>query len=258
VSSVLRVHGVLGVAAGVLLVAATGCSSKGVPYATPSTAAPASSAAPAPTVSMSALPAASGQLTGTQLTSVLLPQSSFPAGFTLSASGAVSSGDSLTAGPAAYDVSTISCATFVDHLGNTGFGETAMASDTAVSGQNQSYDQVVYQFGSASSASGFVAGIKALAGRCHTFTASDNGESGTFSLTASSAPAVGGHPSLELVQSGKLGGSSLVLDTVFTVSGVDVFAGAAVGLGVAEPVSMAKETIVYNLMKRQQAAAVLG
>jgi hypothetical protein len=207
---------------------------------------------------MSALPAASGQLTGTQLTSVLLPQSSFPAGFTLSPSSAVSSGDSLTSGPAAYDMSTISCATFVDHLGNTGFGETAMASGSAVGGQDQSYDQVVYQFGSTSSASGFVAGIKALAGRCHSFTASDNGESGTFSLTASSAPAVGGHPSLELVQSGTLGSSSLVLDTVFTVSGVDVFAGAAVGLGMAEPVSMAKETIVYNLMKRQQAAAVLG
>jgi hypothetical protein len=39
---------------------------------------------------------------------------------------------------------------------------------------------------------------------------------------------------------------------------VDVFAGAAVGLGVSAPVSLAKETIVYNLMKRQAAAAVLG
>jgi hypothetical protein len=39
---------------------------------------------------------------------------------------------------------------------------------------------------------------------------------------------------------------------------VDVFAGAAVGLSVGAPTSLAPETIVYNLMKRQTAAAVLG
>lgn len=206
---------------------------------------------------MSALPAAAGQLTGTQLTAVLLPQSSFPAGFTLSSSSAISSGGSLTSGPAAYDLATTSCATFVDHLGNTGFGETAMASNSAV-GEQQSFDQVVYQFGSAAAASDFVAGVKALAARCRSFTVSDDGATGTLSLTASPGPAVGGHPSLDLVQQGTIGGSSLVLDTLFTASGVDVFAGAAVGLGVAAPVSLAKETIVYDLMKRQQAAAVLG
>jgi hypothetical protein len=206
---------------------------------------------------MSALPAASGQLTGTQLASALLPQSAFPAGFMLSSSSAVSSGDSLSSAPAAYDLATISCATFVSHIGNTGFGETAMAYSSAV-GQDQAFNQVVYQFGSAAAASDFVAGVKALAGRCHSFTASDNGTTGTFSLTASSGPAVGGHPSLELVQSGTFGSSSLVLDTLFSASGVDVFAGGAVGLGVAAPVSLAKETIVYDLMKRQQAAAVLG
>jgi hypothetical protein len=206
---------------------------------------------------MSALPAASGQLTGTQLASVLLPQSSFPAGFTLSASSAVTSGDSLSSSPAAYDLATMSCATFVNHLGDPGFGETAMAASSAA-GQAQAFDQVVYQFSSASAASGFVAGVKALAGRCHVFSASANGQTGTFSLTASSAPPVGGHPSLELVQSGTIGGSSVVLDTLFTVSGVDVFAGATVGLGVSAPNSMPKATIVYDLMKRQQAAAVLS
>jgi hypothetical protein len=39
---------------------------------------------------------------------------------------------------------------------------------------------------------------------------------------------------------------------------VDVFAGAAVGLGAAAPASLAPATIAYNLMKRQAAAAVLG
>jgi len=258
VSSVSRV--VVGLTA-VAVVAVTGCSAKGTPYQTPSSAAP-SSAAPAPsaapTAPMTSVPAASGQLTGTQLQTVLLPQSFFPAGFTLSQSSEVSSGDTLASAPAQYDLATTDCATFVNHFGNTGFGETAMASGSAVGQSEQAFDQVVYQFGSPGAATAFVSGITSLASRCGSFTATDNGAKGTFSLRTAAGPALGGHPSLELVQSGKLNGSPLTLDTLLSASGVDVFAGAAVGLGVSAPVSLAKETIVYNLMKRQAAAAVLG
>jgi hypothetical protein len=151
----------------------------------------------------------------------------------------------------------MSCAAFVNHLGNTGFGETAMASDSFTGGQ-QAFDQVVYQFGSATAASGFVAGIKSLAGRCQAFSATDNGSPGHFSLSATPGPAVGGHPSLRLVQTGTIRGSALVLDTLLTASGVDVFVGAVVGLGANAPASPAKQDIVYGLMKRQAAAAVLG
>jgi hypothetical protein len=203
------------------------------------------------------VPAASGQLTGSQLQTVLLPQSYFPAGFALSSSSAVSSGGSLSSSPAQYDLATISCAAFINHLGNTGFGETAMASNSFV-GTQQAFDQVVYQFGSAAAAADFVAGVRSLAARCHAFTATDNGTTGHFSLSAAAGPAVGGHPSLRLVQTGTINGSSLVLDTLLSASGVDVFTGAAVGLGTSTPASPAKETIVYNLMKRQAAAAVLG
>ena len=246
------------VAAGVLA-AVTGCATKGVPYTTPSSApaAAAPSAAPSAAEPMTPVPQASGQLTGTQLQSVLLPQSYFPAGFTLSPESAVTSGGSLLSSPAAYQLATISCATFINHLGSTGFGETAMASNSFV-GQAQAFDQVVYQFGSSSEATAFVAGVRALAARCGSFTATANGASGTFSLKASPGALVGGHPSLELSQTGTLKGSSVALDTLLTASGVDVFAGAAVGVGTTAPISMAKETIVYNLMKRQAAAAVLS
>lgn len=260
VSKVLAVAGAAG-----LLVAVAGCSLPNVattPAATssaPATSAPASPAPTAsmPSVSMSPVPPASGQLTGTQLQSVLLPQSSFPAGFTLSPSSAVSSGDSLSSGPAQYDLATVSCATFVNHLGNTGFGETAMASNSFAA-QSEALDQIVYQFASAGAASGFVAGIKALAGRCHSFTATDSGATGSFSLSAAPAAAVAGHPSLELVQFATISGSSVVLNTLFAASGVDVFAGGTVGLGTSEPTGAANATIVYNLMKRQAAEAVLG
>ncbi len=255
-SSVSRV--LLGVTA-VVLAAVTGCATNGVPYKTPSSSAPAATApaAAAPAAPMTPVPEASGQLTGTQLQTVLLPQSYFPAGFALSSSSAVSSGGSLTSGPPQYNLATTDCATFVNHLGNTGFGETAMASNSFV-GQGQAFDQVVYQFGSAASASAFVSGIKALAGRCGSCTATDNGAKGTFSMRAAPGPAVGGHASLELVQTGTINGSAATLDTLLSASGVDVFAGTAVGLGTSAPTGVAKETIIYNLMKRQAAAAVLG
>ena len=252
------------------LVLVTGCATKGVPYGTPSSSsspggsAPSAAASSAPAVPDSApavpespVPMASGQLTGTQLQTVLLPQSSFPAGFALSPSSAVSSGGSLSSSPAQFDLATMSCAAFVSHLGSTGFGETAMAFNSFVGG-HQAFDQMVYQFGSATAASDFVAGIKSLAARCHAFTATDNGTTGHFSLSATPGPAVGGHPSLRLVQTGTISGSGLVLDTLLTPSGVDVFAGSAVGLGTDAPASPAKQDIVYGLMKRQAAAAVLG
>jgi hypothetical protein len=261
VSSVSRLlAGVIGVLV-VTVVALTGCATKGVPYHTPSssaTSAPAAStAAPAPTVSMSSVPAASGQLTGTQLQTVLLPQSFFPAGFTLSSSSAVSSGGALLSAPAQYNLATVDCATFVNHFGNTGFGETALAAVSAV-GQSQAFDQVIYQFGSPAAATAFVAGITSAADRCGSFTATSNGATGTFSLKAVSGPAVGGHPSVELTQAGVLNHSQLTIDTVLSASGVDVFAGSAVGLGASAPASLAPATIVYNLMKRQAAVAVLG
>ena len=248
------------VTAAVTVAAVTGCATTGVPYQRPSstTAAPApTAAAPSPAAPMTPLPAASGQLTGTQLQTVLLPQSFFPAGFTLSPSAAVSSGAGLTSAPPQYDLAKIGCATFVNHLGNTGFGETAMASATAV-GQRQAFDQVVYQFRSPEAASAFVSGIESLARRCGSFTAIDNGARGMFSLKAAPGPPVGGHPSLELTQTGELNGAALTLDTLLTASGVDVFAGAAAGLGSGAPAGLARETIVYNLMKRQAAAAILG
>lgn len=238
-------------------VSVSGCAGKSVPYATPSMSAPAATAAPAPPVSMSALPRASGQLTGTQLTPVLLPQSYFPAGFTLSAPTAVSSGASLSSSPARYDLASVSCTDFINHLGSTGFGETAMAANSFV-GQRQAFDQVVYQFATAAAASSFVEGIRSLAGRCASFSATESGASGAFSLRASPSAPVAGHPSLRLRQTGTIRGSAVTIDTLFTASGVDVFAAAAVGLGTATPAGVSTETIVYTLMKRQAAAAVLS
>ena len=91
------------------------------------------------------------------------------------------------------------------------------------------------------------------------FKATANGASGTFSLRATTGSAVGGHPTLELLQTGTLGTSKLVLDTLFCASGVDVFAASGVGVGgAAAPALPTNESIVYNLMKRQAAARGKG
>jgi hypothetical protein len=226
--------------------------------ASAATSATSAGASAAPAVTMTPLPAAAGQLTGTQLESVLLPESDFPAGFATPSTGPISSGGSLTSGPASYNLATISCATFVQHFGTTGFGETAMVSGSAAD-VGQAYDQFIYQFATAPQATAFASGVQALAGRCRSFTATANGQAGTFSLRAAAGPPVGGHPSVELLQSGTLGGGKLVLDTLLCASGVDVFAASGVGIGAnAAPTQVAKATIVYRLMQRQAAAAVLG
>lgn len=240
----------------------TGCATKGIPYKRPSSAATASARATAPTsapasaAAMPPLPAASGQLTGTDLESVLLPASFFPAGFTVPSSGPVTSGSSLMPAAATSNLATMACATFVERLGSTGFGETALAA-VSLSGSAQEYGELVYQFGSPPAATAFAAGIKALAGRCGSFTITSSGQSGTYSLKAADGPALAGHPTLTLGESGSTAGTRLVISTLFSVSGVDVFASSAVGINVGAPAVPAAPTIVYNLMKRQAAAAVL-
>jgi hypothetical protein len=252
---------VLAIAAGTVATVA-GCSTKGTAYATPTSqptsAATAPTAGSLPTASMTPLPAAAGQLTGTDLESVLLPASDFPTGYTASSSGATTSGGSLTSGAAQYPLATISCSDFVQHLGSTGFGETGMASDSIV-GSNQAYDQAIYQFSTAAEASAFVAGISPLAVRCPSFTAPiTSSTSSTMRMKAAPGDSVAGQPTVELLQTATANGSALTLDTLFTASGVDVFVVSGVGFGKAAPADPAKETIIYSLMKRQAAAAVLG
>jgi hypothetical protein len=258
-----RAFAVLAVTVGVLGTV-TGCATKGIPYKHPSTSATPSAAATAPTsaasvptASMTPLAAASGQLTGTALESVLLPESFFPAGFTAPSSGPTTSGGSLISAAATYNLATMSCATFVEQLGATGFGETALAA-VSLTGTKQVYGELVYQFASAPEATAFVAGIKSLAARCGSFKVTSSGHTGTYGLTATDGAALGGHPTLTLAESGSTAGTSLVINTLFSASGVDVFAASAVGVDAGAPAAPSAASIVYNLMKRQAAAAVLS
>jgi hypothetical protein len=256
---------VLAVTVGVLATV-SGCATKGIPYAhpsgeatTPSGGATApTSAVPVPTASMTPLAAASGQLTGTDLESVLLPTSFFPAGFTAPSAGPVTSGATVIKGAAAtYQLATVSCATFVEQLGADGWGESALAA-VSLTGKSQVYGELIYQFATPAAASAFVSGIQALAGRCGSFKVTSSGQTGTYSLKAAAGAAVGGHPTVSLAETGSTAGTKLIINTLFSASGVDAFAASAVGIDAGAPSVPAGATIVYNLMKRQAAAAVLG
>lgn len=240
----------------------TGCATKGIPYKHPSSAASPSATAPTsaaavPTASLSPLAAAAGQLTGTDLESVLLPASFFPPGFTAPSAGPVTSGGSLIAAAATNNLATMACSTFAERLGGTGFGETALAA-VSLTGATQEYGELVYQFGSAPAATAFVAGIRALAGRCGSFTVTSSGQTGSYSLKAADGAPLAGHPTLSLGETGSTAGTRLIIATLFSASGVDVFAASAVGINAGPPAVPAAPTIIYNLMKRQAAAAVLG
>jgi hypothetical protein len=103
-----------------------------------------------------------------------------------------------------------------------------------------------------------VAGMSPLAGRCTSFTEPVNGTNTTMRMKAATGGSVAGRPTVELLQTATVSGTALTLDTEFLASGVDVFAVSAVGFSTTPPASPAKEAIIYNLMKRQAAAAVLG
>ena len=77
-------------------------------------------------------------------------------------------------------------------------------------------------------------------------------------MKATPGDSIAGLPTVELLQTATANGSALTLDTLFTASGVDVFVVSGVGFGKDAPSVPAKETIIYNLMKRQAAAAELG
>jgi len=174
---VRRTGGALAVVAGALL-AVAGCSPSPSSPSSSSAAVPAPSryrgvarlrrrpgpqgrlsagtaTAPAPAgASSGALPSASMTPLAAAAASSPVPPScvgaaartDFPAGFATPSTGTITSAGSLTSGPATYDLATVSCATFIQHFGTTGFGETAMVSGS-VAAAGQAYDQLVYQFG---------------------------------------------------------------------------------------------------------------
>jgi hypothetical protein len=113
------------------------------------------------------------QLTGSQLAADLLPAGNFPRGFGYNSSLAYDSGPQLETGQAKYHLGSISCKTLANHFETSGFGETAVATnsystliDTNTATRFALFGQTVYQFASASAARSFWQGSRSVAARC--------------------------------------------------------------------------------------------
>ena len=108
------------------------------------------------------------QLTGSQLAADLLPAGNFPPGYRYDSLRSYQSGTRLETGHAKYHLASISCTTLGNHYAYSGFGETAVATNTYSTQVNNytAFGQTVYQFASASAARSYWQGSRSVAVRC--------------------------------------------------------------------------------------------
>ena len=229
------------------LMAAAVVTACAVVAATCGTAAAAAYRAASPAVQLTSV-----QLTGVQLLSALLPRSDFPAGFKLDKSGVFDSGRRLENSRARFHLSTMSCKSFANNFGNTGFGETATAADDFVNSKfTQIFGQQVYQFKTSSAAAAFFKGLRAISRRCPAFLLS--GVASGVSVHAFDAARILGHPTFVVNESGTILGVKLTIGTTFTVAGTDLYFIIKIGISVAPPGSPSGRTTMIRLIKRVQA-----
>ncbi len=185
---------------------------------------------------------------------MLLPAADFPASFAVSQQGSSDSGSSLEKAAATYDVSTMSCSDWDNYFTGSGFGETAYSADSVASStRDESYGQVVYQFGSPAAASRFFGGVRSLPGRCRSFTAGGGGAADRVTMRSGTASPVDGRQAFWIKQATSVVGASSKIDTLFALDGTDVFAVSASGVGTAPPSSPAPATLLQKLIASVQA-----
>ena len=195
------------------------------------------------------------QLTGTQMLSALLPGSYFPAGYKLDKTGVYDSGKHLETSGAKYDISTMSCSSFSDHFGQTGFGETAIASDDFDFGSadSKSYGQLVYQFKTSGAATAFYSGSHTIFAKCLTAAFAGAPSGAKFNVRVFNAASIGGHRTFQVNESGTVLGYKIDVGLVVTLAGTDVFMTGADGIMAAQPTNPSDRTLMLKLIDRVRA-----
>ena len=207
----------------------------------------------APTAMASSHPV---QVTGTKLKSGLLPPSAFQPHYVTIFAG--NSGGRLEHG-VTRRIPPMRCFIFWASIGvDKGYGETAFATEMAGSKTGadpveEIFQQSVYQFASSRSAASFYGQISAKYKSCRSVSEPD-GNGGTLRQTvhARSAPRVGGHKSLLLVEyltDSKVGGSPLVTDVLWTPVGTNVYMVSSQLLNVRSP-RPTLSSLMLKLIKR--------
>jgi hypothetical protein len=159
---------------------------------------------------------------GTQLKSMLITASSLPSDYAEESAGAGNSGPTLSTAPSTVDLSTAGCATILNVIGHSGFGEASYASDAFTPASDLGeFDETILEFHGAESTS-FLDDLRAAFKRCTSFTASDEtGDSESVSLALTAGPHLGSDSAAYTVKVG-LGGETMVMNGLCIRSGTAV------------------------------------
>jgi hypothetical protein len=204
-----------------------GCSSSGsgASGAKASTGAAAGSGASSTGSAAASAGTVGAQLTGTQLQHALLTAAQLPSDVTLDPSSDSNSGGSPETGTK-YSLAGLDCNDLLSDIGTAGFGEHAMAAETAAdSNTGLVVADAVYQFSGSASAHTFYAALQAKWSACGTFTETGASSSDTAKLTVSSyaAPSGLGEDDFGIRIDGKSStGSQAQLNTV-VLQGTDLY-----------------------------------
>ena len=245
-----------------LSLALVGCSGTGTGSGAPSgpknaagsqSAASPSTAGASRTTSPSAAAAVSAgrQLTGTELAKLLLTGSDLP-GFAPTTGGALNSGADLTTGAAKYPLASLSCNSLANDFDDTGFGESAMATDMLANSTNGDiFDEAVYQFATPAAASAFYTRLKTVWLSCGRFTANDgSGNTGILTATATSAPSGLGRQDFGFTLKGTTMGAAFAEGNTIVLDGVDVYALSPGKQGSTVPTDLDPATLTQKLIDR--------
>jgi len=201
-------------------------------------------------VVMASMPfgAHSQQLTGSQVASALLPPGAFGTGYAAEKDTARNSGPHLETAGSRYRLATLGCNAFEADYTRTGFGETAMATNSVDNPDGvPAYGQIVYEFRTGSAAAGFLGGLREIGGRCGSF---NRGDGARIQLRIVPVASVGGHPAFWLDETITLSGYTSRVDSLLTAAGTDVFGIASIGLVSAPPTKPAPAALLARLIAR--------
>jgi hypothetical protein len=197
------------------------------------------------------------QLTGSQLAADLLPAANFPPGYLYDKSASYESGMRLETGRAKYHLASISCKTLANHFGDSGFGETAVATnsystfvDNTTAKSGAAFGQTAIQFASASAARSFWQGIGSVAVRCPGWGTA--AAEGYIHITERIVPvSIRGTQAFQADFSASVASlGTFRIQSLVVLRGQDIIETDALGLGRAVPTRPSLRTLMTRLLAR--------
>jgi hypothetical protein len=195
------------------------------------------------------------QLTGRQLSALLVRVSALPRGYKVERNTLNDSGSQLETAGAKYHLATMSCAAINNDNGRAGFGESAFAEAGYLNlsgGAGTGLLQQVYQFHSAKTAVSFWRGLRAITIRCPGLGAATIPGSGKITQRVF-AVQYGRDLAFDAdaTETGQLPGP-VNTATLVVIAGDDVFTAGILGYSRPVPADPSARTLMSELAARVQ------